>query len=157
LKKIIAAIFCSFLVLQIFCGPCTVECHGRIIGDEENYQAKVIYLSVLTSDTTKPNNLYKAGMDKKDLDSICRWKVEAELDSSNHFYYVWTNGLSDWSSCPKKVDCSTKFWPNFIRIKVYDQKKLSFVIDTVFACSECKFTRKNYDYWELNFPDLYLK
>ncbi len=157
LKMLTVGLFCVFLILQSFCGGCLLEFQGRIIGDRENYRTKVIYASILTSDTTLPNSGYKVGMDKKDLDSICQGKALLILDSTGSYHKMTSLDLSDWSSCPNKVNCFSKIWPNFIRIKVYDQKKLKFVIDTIFSCSECNFSKRNSEIWDLFIPDLYLK
>lgn len=157
MKKLFKGLLCFFLISQFYCGGCLLEFQGRIIGDEENYRTKVIYASVLTSDTTLPNSGYKVGMEKKDLDSICKGKTELNLDSNGRYHDMTSLDLSDWSSCPNKVDCSSKIWPNYIRIKVYDQRKLKVVIDTVFSCKECNFTKRNAEVWDLLIPDLYLK
>jgi hypothetical protein len=157
LNRITTGLFCILFLQMFFCAYCTLQSQGKIIGEEHLYRNKVIYMSFLLPAEPLPEK-YKSGIDKKSFDSLSTLGYkELYLDSTGKYHCNAPLSWSQMMPCPNKADCSLNIWPNFIRIKVYDQSKLSYTIDTILRCSECTFAKSTSSSWDLIIPDLYLK
>lgn len=135
-------IICGIFIVFLSCGNCSVRYEGRILGNDENTRHMVIYVtwsgkdSLLTKESKYSyNELY--------LDSTGRYSIDLGYD---------------YFSCPKWLNCNNREeFPNQFRVKIWDQSKGQYLIDTIFNCTDIKPINYSRERIIIGIPDLILK
>jgi hypothetical protein len=143
-----SCIFLGYLTNQKYC---YYKFEGKILISNNNYNNKIVYVNIYNIEQFKK---YTENHKRIYYDSIVRQnpiyftlKRDGSFGDSLslHTYY---------GSC-KEPDCISRYWPTKIQIRVYDQVRYQYLIDTTLECSLYSiYENQDNKYWIIKLPRL---